>query len=127
MTATSDERREVARKIRKYVDAYGGGIEDAEIGIGGVEMVLLGTVRGRDNRGDVVRPTSEAGLLSILADLIDPTCHVVGNITDDWPDGSSTYIHELSCGHDCETMWPSAPAHCPHCGARVVDDDNDGD
>lgn len=62
---SSDERREVARKIREYVDAYGDGIEDAE-------MVLLGTVRGRDNRGDVVRPTSEAELLAILADLIEP-------------------------------------------------------
>lgn len=68
MAPTSDERREVARKIREYVDAYGDGIEDAE-------MVLLGTVWGRDNRGDVVRPTSEAELLSMLADLIDlPTC-----------------------------------------------------
>lgn len=111
---SSDERREVARKIREYVDAYGDGIEDAE-------MVLLGTVWGRDNCGDAVRPTSEAELLSMLADLIDPTCHVDGTIKDDWPDGSSTYIHELDCGHDCETMWPSAPAHCPYCGARVID------
>lgn len=65
MGEISDERCEVARKIREYVDAYGDGIEDAE-------MVLLGTVWGRDNRGDVVRPTSEAELLSMLADLIDP-------------------------------------------------------
>lgn len=62
--ATSEERREVARKIREYVDAYGDKIDDAE-------MVLLGTVWGRDNCGDVVRPTSEAELLAILADLIE--------------------------------------------------------
>ena len=56
--------RSTCANVREYVDAYGDGIEDAE-------MVLLGTVWSRDNCGDVVRPTSEAELLAILADLIE--------------------------------------------------------
>ena len=109
---SSDERREVARKIREYADAYGDGIEDAE-------MVLLGTVRGRDNRGDVVRPTSEAELLSILADLIDPTCEVesVGST-------GGLLSYRLSCGHTAyrPAYVQGPPPVCPCCGARVVDD-----
>lgn len=120
MMVSSDERREVARKIRKYVDAYGDGIDDAEIGIGGAEMVLLGTVRGRDNRGDVVRPTSEAELLSMLADLIDPTCEVesVGST-------GGLLSYRLSCGHTAyrPAYVQGPPPVCPCCGARVVDDE----
>lgn len=112
MGEISDERREVAKKIRAYVDAYGDGIEDAE-------MVLLGTVWGRDNRGDVVRPTSEAELLSMLADLIDPTCH---NQHPRASDGcfccsECLFLYEPT---DWSACWNSF-LHCPRCGARVVD------
>lgn len=115
---SSDERREVARKIREYVDAYGDGI-------GGAEMVLLGTVRGRDNRGDMVRPTSEAELLSMLADLIDPTCEVdsiepVENVLGQ----TVGYEFHLTCGHSVTQPYIEAPAHCDMCGARVIHDDN---
>lgn len=55
-----------------------------------------------------------------LADLIDPTCHVIGTISQDWSDGSTVYTHELSCGHTCRTDWPEPPAFCDECGARVV-------
>lgn len=117
MTApTSDERREMARKIREYVDAYGDKIEDAE-------MVLLGTVWCRGEVGEVVRPTNEAELLAILADLIDPTCHLMGTTSEEGLYGPTIFHHELSCGHTCDTGWPEPPAHCDMCGARVVDDD----
>ena len=106
---TSDERREVARKIRECVDAHGDGIEDAE-------MVLLGTVWGRDNRGDVVRPTSEAGLLSILADLIDPTCEVA----EDNQYTSDFAFACKSCGEHFSTC--GEPKYCPSCGRRLVRD-----
>lgn len=59
------------------------------------------------------------GILDELADLIDPTCHVVSTILYDWSDGSK-YCHELSCGHTCDTGWPEPPAFCPECGCRVV-------
>lgn len=55
-----------------------------------------------------------------LADLIDPTCHVIGTTSQDWSDGSTVYVHELSCGHTCRTDWPEPPAYCAECGARVV-------
>jgi len=58
-----------------------------------------------------------------IADVVDPTCHLVGTTMQDWSDGSRTYYHELSCGHTCETTWPEAPAFCSYCGARVTDDD----
>lgn len=115
---TSDERREVARKIREYVDAYGDGIEDAE-------MVLLGTVRGRDNRGDAVRPTSEAELLSMLADLIDPTCEVDSiEPVEDELGQTVGYEFHLTCGHAPEQPFNEPPAYCPYCGVRVIQDDN---
>lgn len=111
---SGDERREVARKIREYVDAYGDGIEDAE-------MVLLGTVWGRDNRGDVVRPTSEEELLSMLADLIDPTCHIV---TVEDCDGDLTEVHDC-CGdkHTRDAFAGRVLPYCPYCGSRVVSGD----
>lgn len=61
---------------------------------------------------------------SDLADLIDPTCHLVETIKDEWPDGSATYLHRLSCGHMYETIHRSAPVFCPYCGARVVSGDD---
>ena len=117
MTATSDERREVARKIREYVNAYGDKIEDAE-------MVLLGTVWRRGEFNEVIKPTSEAELLAMVADLIDPVCRLVGTTSTDGLHGPKIFSHELSCGHTCETVWLEPPAYCDVCGARVVSDDD---
>lgn len=114
MAPTSEERREVARKIREYVDAYGDEIEDAE-------MVLLGTVWSRDHRGDVVRPTSEAELLAMVADLIDPTCHVV--TSGEWrgrPIGSACSVCHAPLYPS--TAWAHGMRYCSQCGHRVVDD-----
>lgn len=108
MAATSEERREVARKIRKFVDTYGDKIEDAEI-------VLLGTVWCRGEVGEVVRPTSEAELLAMVADLVDPTCHV--DTTGEWhgrPVGSTCSA--------CHVPLYRGMRYCPYCGSRVVDD-----
>lgn len=58
-----------------------------------------------------------------IADIVDPTCHLVGTTMQDWSDGSRTYYHELSCGHTCESVQPEAPAFCQYYGARVTDDD----
>ena len=60
---------------------------------------------------------------SDLADLIDPTCHLVGTTLQTWTDGTHAFYHELSCGHTCETVWAKPPEYCPECGARVVSDD----
>lgn len=61
-----------------------------------------------------------------LADLIDPTCEVVGS-----PDNDEFMVRVVSgfmckkCGHEsivernCDG-WAEPPNYCPHCGARVV-------
>lgn len=111
---SSEERRDVARKIREYVDAYGDKIDDAG-------MVLLGTVWCRGEFNEVVRPTSEAELLAMLADLIDPTCHVV--TSGEWrgrPIGSACSV--------CHAPLYRGMRYCPSCGSRVIDDvDRDGE
>lgn len=103
--ANSDERREAVKKLRMYGrDA----LKDGSL------LKTLKDVTGADSWRDV---------LLALADLIDPTCHVVGTTLRDLPDGSTVYVHELSCGHTRETSLPEPPAFCGECGAKVVSDD----
>lgn len=68
-----------------------------------------------------------------LADLIDPTCEVVGV-----PDNEEFMIRVVSgftckkCGHtalvnrDCG-KWEDPLNYCPNCGARVVNDASDAE
>lgn len=115
MTPTSEERRDVAKKIREYVDAYGDKIDDAE-------MVLLGTVWCRGEFNEVVRPTSEAELLAMVADLIDPTCEMddAGDVPASVKDNLNTFFCS-ECGSPVYNDM--SPSYCPYCGARVVSDD----
>lgn len=64
-----------------------------------------------------------------LADLMDPTCEVVGV-----PDNDEFMIRVVSgfeckkCGHEAIVErncggWAEPPKYCPNCGARVVRDD----
>lgn len=65
-------------------------------------------------------------VLDKLADLIDPTCHVVGTVSYDWLDGIE-YAHRLSCGHTCYTHCPEPAAFCDKCGCRVIErEENSG-
>lgn len=56
-------------------------------------------------------------MFTVLADLIDPTCHPVP------PDGGSFTCSE--CGERIGTVLPALGTvlshHCSHCGARMVD------
>lgn len=104
MAPTSDERREVAARLRDSVNT--GEYLDESV----VNAILL-------TMGEVQRPIG-----SVLADLIDPTCHLVGTTLQTWTDGTHAFHHELSCGHTCETIWAKPPEYCDECGARVVDD-----
>ena len=45
-----------------------------------------------------------------LAELIDPTCHVV-------PFDENRLSHCSSCGHPILKPWPN---YCPKCGARIT-------
>ncbi len=106
MTPTSEERREVAEKLRHASHT------DANLDVT-IAIAILDTI------GEVHRP-----IAAVVADLIDPTCHVVGTTSEEGLyDGLTIFRHELSCGHTCETVWLEPPAYCDVCGARVVDDE----
>lgn len=105
-TFTNDERREVAEKLRHASHT------DANLDVT-IAIAILDTI------GEVHRP-----IAAVVADLIDPTCHVVGTTSEEGLyDGLTIFRHELSCGHTCETVWLEPPAYCDECGARVVRDD----
>lgn len=106
---TSEERYEVAARLRKC----------------GAELSIIGAdcetgLHVIDNIIGCREEDSWERFIARLADLIDPTCHVVGTIAMDWSDGLTVYNHELSCGHICCTDWPEPPRYCQYCGARVV-------
>ena len=118
MTPTSDERREVAARLRKEANGYrrnrAHGVR-TEIDLGDVPGVfqdmthfcwLHGTVRCED-------------MLDRLADLIDPTCHIED---DDWA-SQQCMGPMLSCDR-CGNAFPEINGpyqYCPCCGARVVE------
>lgn len=107
MTPTSDERREVARRLR------------TEVGEG--ECIDCAAFRiVHDVTGVEDAMGARAG--RILADLTDPTCHVVGTTGHEgvYPNGETHCAHEPSCGHEVTTAWPDPPDRCQHCGARVT-------
>lgn len=119
MTApTSDERREVANRLRG-LDAEITSRDTLERAVDKFMKAVLGERPFSPIRYSV---RNLCGLGYVLADLIDQTCHVVGTISQDWSDGSTVYAHELSCGHTCYTSLPEPPAYCDECGARVVDE-----
>lgn len=44
------------------------------------------------------------------------TCRIIGTI---YYDGEGVWYHELSCGHEVETLDKEPPSYCSECGARV--------
>ena len=118
MAPTSEERREVAERLRKEANGYrrnrAHGVR-TEIDLGDVPGVfqdmthfcwLHGTVRCED-------------MLDRLADLIDPTCHIED---DDWA-SQQCMGPMLSCNR-CGNAFPEINGpyqYCPCCGARVVE------
>ena len=103
---STDERREVAEKLRHASHT------DANLDVT-IAIAILDTI------GEVHRP-----IAAVVADLIDPTCRLVSTTFKSFSDGSAAFYHELSCGHTCASVYGSAPAYCPECGARVVDEDD---
>ena len=96
---TSDERREVAERLRKHAGW----------------LVLLGEPIGEDELDGNCENTGLGA--DYLADLIDPTCHVVP-----FDEESMRLPHCSRCGQPILKPWPN---HCPNCGARVVRNDGD--
>lgn len=113
MAATSDERREVAEKLRHASHT------DANLDVT-IAIAILDTI------GEVHRP-----IAAVVADLIDPTCHIV--CVDDTYNTPETgrvdeWHYECSkCGielddNDTDAMDSGAKPfdYCPNCGARIT-------
>ena len=107
---SSDERREVASAMRLI---SGEGVRD----------LTLGEVLNSILTGGAPRPTTETAILARLADLIDPTCHVV--VVED-ESGDRTEVHDC-CGdkHTRDAFTGRVLPYCPGCGARVVTGDGE--
>ena len=103
---SSDERREVAEKLRHASHT------DANLDLT-IAIAILETI------GEVHRP-----IAAVVADLIDPTCEVdsIESVNDELGQIVGYEFH-LTCGHSVTQPYNDAPAHCDKCGARVVDDD----
>lgn len=102
MTPTSDERREVAERLRVYSHDFDFGDSNpfwyvAKSAFGDVDVHTYYSVFAR------------------LADLIDPTCEVVP-----FDEESMRLPHCSKCGQPMLKPWPN---FCPNCGARVVSGD----
>lgn len=103
---TSDERREVAARLRTAAKTESGSAyylwNHLEIAVNGWRF------------GDVVDElyVHDNGILARLADLIDPTCEVVP-----FDEESMRLPHCSRCGQPILKPWPN---HCPQCGARIT-------
>ena len=105
MSGISDERREVAATLRdakRKCDerGYPWMTDDLCLAIG----------YEHDYEAD-------NGIFDRLADLMDPTCHVVP-----FDEESMRLPHCSKCGQPMLNPWPN---FCPHCGARVVREGED--
>lgn len=113
MTPTSEERREVARKLREDLPVARN-VQEGYVAIMqtiGVRPCLL-MVEGQS--GDRFDVTAYEEGAARLADLIDPTCHL-----------GPAHFGGFGCDR-CFTWFPDMKkrtSHCPECGARVVDDE----
>ena len=93
---TSDERTEIAEKLRKthgimaFVDALG---------------------------IDLDSDWCWTDVSKRVADLIDPTCEVEGS-KPLYMDDETEF--QLSCGHAVWMTTNEPPAYCTECGARVI-------
>lgn len=106
-STTSEERREVAERLRENATKHGVTLD--YFGSKQVESwwLLLHTIDCDSNEQEVA--------FRMLADLIDPTCHL-----------GPAHFGGFGCDR-CFTWFPDMkkkPVYCPACGARVVDEDD---
>lgn len=114
MTPTSDERCEVAERMRTLAD---GENPMTECSVDALYIAL-----GLPYSGTGI----ECAVIGYLADLIDPTCRVsFVELIEDEVGLTVGWEFNLTCGHTAEMPWNNAPAYCPHCGARVAEDDGE--
>lgn len=131
MTMTSEERREVAERLRALpIDMYSTIDEWEKDG-----LFINNSVSDEGDYSQIhdavfgcfpaeyMHPGDYEELHERLADLIDPTCHLVETTSEEGVYGPTIFHHELSCGHTCDTAWAEPPAYCCECGCRVVRDE----
>lgn len=128
--ASSDERREVARKLRDCIFYAKGHDLDGDCDMWSDKCVetrctLYNDIAACIEEGGNVNLSSEE-VFDRLADLIDPTCEVM-----EVPDNDEFMVRVVSgfvckrCGHEaivernCDGS-AEPPRFCPHCGARVT-------
>ena len=110
---TSDERREIARRLRAAAKTKS---NSADYLWNRLEIAVNGWKFGDDIDGSYV---FDNDVLARLADLIDPTCHIED---DDWA-SQQCMGPMLSCDR-CGNAFPEINGpyqYCPCCGARVVE------
>ncbi|MCI7439486.1 MAG: hypothetical protein MSA61_09730 [Coriobacteriaceae bacterium] len=100
----SDERREVAERLRQMAEKHSA-VEASRVAHAlGLEYEVHGTV---------VAFGSDA--VQALADLMDPTCH----------DASPQAWGAFECSECGAQTWyqsiETRPNYCPHCGVRMVE------
>lgn len=130
MAPTSDERREVAERIRALPSDIYSTIKEWEkdgLFIGAtlcdeadysqIHNAVFGCFPP-----EYIHPGDREELHERLADLIDPTCKVSSVETyDDELGQLEGWEFHLTCGHSFQRPWNEPPAYCPECGARVVE------
>ena len=100
-------REEVAARLRMYATDFDFGDSNP---LWYVEKAVFDDIRIRESGRVFAR----------LADIIDPTCHIVETVED----GETMYVCSncYSCKSDDKDIF-SKFNYCPVCGARVVRDD----
>lgn len=108
---TSDERVEIAARLRAT---------KAECDERGYPWMVEDLLQAL---GFETYEDGEGGIFDRLADLIDPTCHVV--TSGEWrgrPIGSACSVCHAPLYPS--TAWAHGMRYCAQCGSRVVDDDD---
>ena len=114
---TSDERHEVAERLR----------EDAGCSEGSPREVVESYLGLEYDGEDVLEESYKSESLLHLADLIDPTCHDTLPATWDTFEcsecGTQWAVSPVYIGPDGTTEHDmEKPSYCPNCGARLVDE-----
>lgn len=115
MSTTSEERRDVAARLRENAEKRGVILDYLGSAQVNSWWLLLNSI-GRDSNHQEVA-------FNLIADLIDPTCKV-SSVETCWNELGQLegWEFHLTCGHSFRRPYNEAPAYCPKCGARVVSD-----
>ena len=128
MESTSDERHEVAERLRGYIvyarrhDLDGDYAKESDKCVD-TRSTLYNDIASCIEEFGNFNLSAEQVFIR-LADLIDPTCEVDYRR---YLYGRCAYEYHLSCGHSVDRPWRTPPAYCPECGARCIAGEGDGD